>query len=273
MFYNKFMNKEVKRIIFGIVAIVVLTFATIFVTNIVIYSSIPSIISNETWVNYIGGIAGSIIGAITSFIILYTNNKDTREIEEANRKFQEDSMKSKNYSKIVFTDVLSIYRENNGTNRLKFKLNDSNGIPLKTMKIDKMHMLRSDKRYADYDAEKKENLIYDRCGIANLEYTPEQFENGHKIEEFYYANFILDRNIEDMLINKCYKLVIDMEITNIFGVSIKQKYYLMVECNEDGKFAKDGRPILSNNSDGIVTYLKVFHCFTNYDLVEYKVSK
>lgn len=262
-------NKEARRLKYGLLTTGFLIIFTVIVTLLVVNSSEPSNVSNDGWANYIGGLSGSFIATFVSFVILYLNNKDTIEREEINRKFQEDNMKASNYSSIKFTDVLSIYKESDEKYRLKFKLKDDKNLPLKSIKIDNIHLLFSDKQYSAYPEENVDNLIYSGGEFVNLEYTPEQVVNGVKKEDFYYANFYINRNIEEMLKCEYYKLTIEMQTINLFGVSVKQKYYLMVKCSSSEKYAIGRKPTFCRNTDGFCTYLPVFHQFTNFDSIVY----
>lgn len=267
------MKKEIRIAVLVSISLLSLT---IVVTLLIVNSSYYSTVSNDGWASYIGNISGSFIGVFTSFAVLWITNKQTQRIEEINRKLQEDSLISNNYSDIRFNEEQAFVRKpNENAYFLKLKLYDEKNRPLVKLNINKIVLLRSKHSYYGYDEFEPIELCDTNSNIQ-LEYTPKQ-EKQNVIVNFYFGWVKLKTNIDEALdVDLYYRLDISMSIINIFGVEIKQDYFLLINQISKNKKVIDGKvklvPETQLNGSGDYYHLNVDRQFTNFKEIQYRFN-
>lgn len=83
-------NKKYKDIVYGILILLFGVFIGVVISLIVVDSGAKSNASNDGWLGFIGGMAGSIISGFIAIYILYINRKDAEAMSEENRKNAEE---------------------------------------------------------------------------------------------------------------------------------------------------------------------------------------
>lgn len=264
------MKKEIK---IAVITSIILLMISVAVTLLVVNSTVYSNVSNDGWAGYIGNVSGSLIAAFTSFAILWITNKQTQRIEEINKKLQEDDLISNNYSEIRFNEEQEFVRKpNEDSFYIKVKLHDENRKPLIKMNIDKIEFLRSKNSFYGYEEYERIELCKDVKDVS-LEYTPKQEMQNVK-ENFYFGWVKLNKNMDDILESDLfYKLAISMSVINIFGVEIKQTYYLLIGKVQNKIETINGKiriiPETQLNGSGDYYHLRVNRQFTNFEEIKY----
>lgn len=242
------------------IVVIVIAFSIILLQAINVIASIH----NKTL--FSGDSLCEILASTISLIAMFITYIQTEKFETINKDLQEESIRSNNYSTIVFHKYQYLYRHGKGLYSLKLNLFDYRHMPLKYMTVSKIILYRSNTRHVKFNEFEKVVLL-DTPQTSELEFTPEKQEDMVDNEEYYYARIKLNGDLEKLLTTNYYKFEIEMTIKNIFGVETKQTYYLMLTYIKDNISQP---PVFEIDHDlGDYCILSKYHSFTNYHEIEY----
>lgn len=167
---------------------------------------------------------------------------------------QEDTLKMNGKANINFTKKQEIIRDNDldGLIRFKMRIYNSNDNMLKKAKIHKVTISYNEKDI--YGSYYDESIIFKNIHnkIIDLEYTPADSNKYEKNRDFYYAEVLLNCEKEKLL-NRYFKLDIQMSVSTMFDVVTKSTYHLMFLPNKS----------ITEN------WFEIEHNYVNFEKIEY----
>lgn len=93
--------KKQKEIFTGIIIAIIGFVLAVIVAIVVVENEIPSNASNDGWLGFLGGLFGSFVSGIITFLILYINRKDMLD-DQIKRQKMSELYKVEEYLKEAF---------------------------------------------------------------------------------------------------------------------------------------------------------------------------